>query len=282
VKYANIWPIDERAATAPQGWDGWPYDKKFALVLQHDVDTVKGQAQCIRLMELEKRMGFHSSFNFVPERYQIQKEIRDILFANNFGVGLHGLKHDGKLFLTKKHFEIRVPSINRYIKEWGVRGFSSPSMLRNLEWMLELDIDYSTSSFDTDPFEPQPEGMNTIFPFRVSGPQNGKGYIELPYTLVQDFTLFVLMEEKDISIWKKKLDWIARNNGMALLNTHPDYMNFDNRKCTAEEYPARCYMEFLEYIHTEYKDQFWHALPGEIADFWKNSVLKINTLGKKI
>lgn len=274
VRYKDIWPIDERAGNVPQGWNGWPQGKKFAFVLMHDVDTAKGQERCLRLMELEKSMGFHSSFNFVPERYQIQKEIRGILFANNFEVGIHGLKHDGKLFLSRKHFEERAPRVNQYIREWGVRGFSSPSMLRNLKWMIELDIDFSTSSFDTDPFEPQPEGMHTIFPFWVSGPRNGKGFIELPYTLVQDFTLFIIMRERDISLWKRKLDWIARNGGMALINTHPDYMNFDNRKCTAEEYPVGYYREFLEYIQTEYKDQYWQVLPGEIASFWKSSVLK--------
>jgi hypothetical protein len=34
------------------------------------------------------------------------------------------------------------------------------------------------------------------------------------------------MREKNIDIWKRKLDWIVENEGMALLITHPDYMNF--------------------------------------------------------
>jgi hypothetical protein len=48
-----------------------------------------------------------------------------------------------------------------------------------------------------------------------------RGYVELPYTLPQDFTLFTVMREKDIDIWKKKLDWIVEKGGMALLITHP-------------------------------------------------------------
>ena len=39
--------------------------------------------------------------------------------------------------------------------------------------------------------------------------------------------LFILMKEKNINIWKQKLDWIAEHGVMALMNTHPDYMNFD-------------------------------------------------------
>jgi hypothetical protein len=33
------------------------------------------------------------------------------------------------------------------------------------------------------------------------------------------------MKEKNIHKWKKKLGWIAECGGMALLNTHPGYMN---------------------------------------------------------
>jgi len=35
------------------------------------------------------------------------------------------------------------------------------------------------------------------------------------------------MQEKNIDIWKRKLEWVAENGGMPLVNTHPDYMNFD-------------------------------------------------------
>ena len=43
----------------------------------------------------------------------------------------------------------------------------------------------------------------------------------------QDHLLFVILQEKNIDIWKRKLDWIAEKGGMALLNTHSDYMSFD-------------------------------------------------------
>ena len=40
--YKDVWPIDERAGSAPAGWTGWPDGKRFALVLTHDVDTAPG------------------------------------------------------------------------------------------------------------------------------------------------------------------------------------------------------------------------------------------------
>ncbi len=97
-----------------------------------------------------------------------------------------------------------------------------------------------------------------------------KLHVELPYTLSQDFTLFVIMQEKNINIWKKKLDWIVQQGGMALLTTHPDYINFDNAGCGPEEYPLEFYKEFLKYVKTEYKGEYWNALPKEMARFWKN------------
>ena len=122
-------------------------------------------------------------------------------------------------------------------------------MHHNLDWFHSLDIEYDSSTFDTDPFEPQPDGVGTIFPFWVP-PQNGtgKGYVEMPYTLPQDFTLFVILQQESIDLWKKKLDWMASNGGMCLLITHPDYMTFNGRPRRFDEYPVEYYREFLQYV----------------------------------
>ena len=97
-----------------------------------------------------------------------------------------------------------------------------------LGWIHELGSEYDASTFDVDPFEPQPDGMSTIFPFWVSSGDN-TGFVELPYTIVQDFTLYKMLGEQNNDIWKKKLDWVAEHGGMALINTHPDYMSFDGK-----------------------------------------------------
>ena len=269
----HIWPIDETAARKPDGWPGWPEGKQFALVLMHDIDTAKGQTRCPELMALEERLGFRSSFNFVPERYLVSSGLRQELVNRGFEVAVHGLKHDGKLFLSRKKFQQQALRINQYMKEWKSVGFVSPSMLRNLDWTHELHIEYDASTFDTDPFEPQPHGVATIFPFSVHGYDGQRGYIELPYTLPQDFTLFVLMKEKNNDIWKRKLDWIARQGGLALFITHPDYMNCVNGKCACDEYPMVFYEEFLGYVKAEYEGRYWHVLPKEMASFWKENVV---------
>ena len=271
-RFAEVWPIDPKAGRVPVDFDGWPGDKRFALVLTHDVDTQKGHDACRELMELEKQAGFRSSFNFVPERYQVSAELRNYLLQNGFEIGVHGLKHDGREFLSKTVFRKRAKRINRYIEEWGAAGYRSPSMVHNLDWISELSIDYDASTFDTDPFEPQNQGVATIFPFWFQGKNGYKGYVELPYTLSQDFTLFVLLQQKDIGLWKRKMEWIIDKGGMVLINTHPDYMNFSNSPCGNEEYPVAWYGELLDQIQKKYAGQYWHALPRDVACFWKTRI----------
>lgn len=269
----SVWPIDESAATPPEGWKGWPDGKKFALVLSHDVDTQRGHDNVMRLAELEMSLGFRSSFNFVPERYNLSRRLIDEVKAMGFEVCVHGLKHDGKLFWNKKIFSERAVKINEYMKDWGATGFTSPSMHHKLEWMNILNIEHATSTFDTDPFEPEPDGCGTIFPYWVSCGMGCRGYVELPYTLPQDFTLFVLKKEKDNLIWKNKLDWIVEKEGMALFNSHTDYMAFNSEENGSELYSVSLYSDFLEYINRTYPDIVWKALPKEVNAHYRKSVL---------
>jgi hypothetical protein len=173
-------------------------------------------------MDLDKKWRFRSSFNFVPEGgYAIPQELQDSITLRGYEVGVHDLRHDGKLYRGRAEFDQNAIRINRYLQEWGASGFRSGFMLHNLDWLHDLGVDYDASTFDTDPFEPQPDGCGTIFPCWVSSSCGG-GYVELPYTLPQDFTLFLLLNETSVDIWVQKLDWIAEHGGMALVNVHPD------------------------------------------------------------
>lgn len=277
----DFWPIYPAAAKKPESWKGWPDQKRFAIVLQHDVDAIKGVINCRDLMDVEMRLGFRSLFCFVPEDYVTPFDLRQALTDSGFEIGIHGLTHDEKLFKNKSGFFKSATRINAYLKEWGAVGFSTPSMIRDLSLIAELEIEHGCSTFDTDPFEPQSEGMGTIFPFFASNVAKTKTYVEHPYTLPQDHNLFIILGDKDIKIWKEKLDWIAENGGMAYLNSHPDYMNFKGTHCSLEEYPVSYYIDFLEYIKSKYAGQYWHVLPRELARFWRTTILfneiKLNT-----
>jgi glycosyltransferase involved in cell wall biosynthesis len=265
----NVWPIDPQSSKPPEGWTGWPEGKRFGLILTHDVEGQKGHDICHLLAAIEERLGFRSSFNFVAEDIKISTDLMDQLKTKGFEIGLHGIHHVNP-FQSSRGFQKTVPKINRYLKEWDAVGFRSPSMYHSLEMIHDLNIEYDSSTFDTDPFEPQPDGVGTVFPFWVPGRNGRPGYVEMPYTLPQDFLLFILMRQHNIDIWKKKLDWIASHGGMALFITHPDYMEF-NKGDHYETYPARYYEEFLKYIKTQYEGQYWHALPKDVASFWKSA-----------
>lgn len=312
----DVWPILESAGRKPDGWPGWPDGKQFALVLTHDVEGPEGLAKVRPLAELELKLGFRSCFNFIPEgSYSVPCALRSWLTDNGFEVGVHDLRHDGRLFSSRKAFEAGAPRINRHLKDWGAVGFRSGFMLHNLDWLHDLDIQYDASTFDTDPFEPQPEGRGTIFPFWVPYPQRAEGeggratsreegagsteagakrdvssaspfplsssplpltplpfapqagYLELPYTLPQDSTLFLLLRETTPDIWLRKLDWIAQNGGMALVNVHPDYLELDGRAPSGRTVSVTHYARLLDHVGRQHRDAFWLATPGEVAAY---------------
>ena len=149
-------------------------------------------------MQLERELGFCSSFNFIPEgSYRVPAELREELTASGFEVGIHDLKHDGHLFTSRRNFKRRAERINRYAREWGASGFRAGFMLRNLDWLHDLDVQYDASTFDTDPFEPQPQGRHTIFPFWVPNPNGDSNSNQqsastlLPTAMLSFLTLFL-------------------------------------------------------------------------------------------
>ncbi len=271
---AGVWPILESAAARPHGWKGWPDGKSFALVFTHDVESAVGVDKIRKLAELEIEHGFRSSFNLIPEgSYPDPVEIRAWLKSNGFEVGVHDLRHDGHLYESRESFNRNAKRINHHLREWQAVGFRSGFMLHQLEWLHELDVLYDASTFDTDPFEPQPEGSQTIFPFHVKPPAGVRrpGYVELPYTLPQDSTLFLLLRQKTPEIWQRKLDWIARNGGLALVNIHPDYVDFSDRPATNLSYPSAMLTEFMEYIRTHYANAYWNPLARDLASWYCKS-----------
>jgi glycosyltransferase involved in cell wall biosynthesis len=252
----------------PFKWNGWPDAKSFSVVLTHDVEGVAGLEKCRQLAELEMELGFRSSFNFVPEgEYAVPAELRRWLVSNGFEVGVHDLNHDGKLYHSRAEFEEKAVRINRYLREWNASGFRSGFMLHELDWIHDLDISYDASTFDTDPFEPQPDSAGTVFPFWVKPPVNSqrKGYVELPYTLPQDSTLFLVLGERSPRVWMQKADWVATRGGMVLVNVHPDYIRFHGEAPSASTYPVSHYRDLLLHLRTRHCGAYWHVLPGQVA-----------------
>jgi peptidoglycan/xylan/chitin deacetylase (PgdA/CDA1 family) len=230
----------------------WPEEKKSAIVLTHDVETEEGFRFIPRVIEVEQKYGFRSSWNIIPHLYPIDDVIIRLIEESGDEIGIHDYNHDGKLFLSKKIFDKRKKFINESIKKYHASGFRGGAAHRNLLWLQELDIEYDASCFDIDPFQPMPGGTHSIWPFRV-----GK-FIELPYTLPQDHVLWIQLGENTNRIWYEKVQWLYENRGMMLLITHPDYLKEKN--C------LDLYEELLKYLST--LDDCWRGLPREMTKWW--------------
>ena len=268
TSHSATWPIDPKANRKPEGWPGWPGGKKFALALSHDVEGHEGLDRVRDVMLAEKSLGFRSSFNFVARDYPVPAELLDHLNREGFEIGVHGLHHNGLMYSTRGTFRRHALGIRQCMKEWHAAGFRSPSMHHNLEWLHDIGMRYDSSTFDTDPFEPQPDGVGSIFPLWIVNRAATNAYIEIPYTLPQDFTLYVILREQSNEIWKRKLAWIAAQGGMALLLTHPDYLCPEGAAPGREEYPARYYYDLLKHIQSQYDGEYWQALPAEVSDYF--------------
>ena len=201
----------------------WPDGTDFAFVLTHDVETADGMRNVLRIADLEQQLGFRSSWNIVPHKYSIDRGLLRELTSRGFEIGVHGYNHDGKLFTSRRVFDARVPAINAALKSFGAVGFRAPMVHRNLEWLQSLDIEYDASCFDIDPFQAMPGGVGSVWPL-IAG-----RFVELPYTLPQDHTIFIALNERDGQIWQRKLDFLAAMRGMALIVTHPDYLDSEHR-----------------------------------------------------
>jgi len=247
----------------------WPNGARYAFVLTHDVEAGVGYNALRRLADLDERYGFRASFNFVPGDYPVEAALMSELNARGFEVGVHGLKHDGRLFWSDAEFARQVTPINSYLSKWEAVGFRAPYVHRHARLMQALEIEYDTSYFDTDPFEPMSGGTMSIWPFLCGH------FVELPYTLAQDHTLLVLLGQRTPQLWLDKVDFIAKWGGMVLLNVHPDYMLEPGHWAVYEAFLAemaqrRSGVQIDAEVPTGPSGAtYWHAVPREVARWWR-------------
>jgi hypothetical protein len=202
---------------------------------------------------LEERRGLRSSWNLVPERYDVDEEHAAQLTRDGHELGVHGLRHDGRDLASARLLRKRRPKMRAAAARWRAVGFRAPATQRRWEWMPSLGFEYDSSYPDTDPYEPQPGGCCSWLPYFI-GP-----IVELPITMPQDHTIFVILRQTDARIWLEKAEQIHEAGGMALVLTHPDYLS---RGPIASAY---------EQLLTRFADDpsVWRALPIEVSRWWR-------------
>jgi hypothetical protein len=84
--------------------------------------------------------------------------------------------------------------------------------------------------------------------------------VELPVTTTQDYSLFYILKDYSINLWRQQISLIRRRNGLISIISHPDYL--------IESRARRTYESLLDHLRQlTVSDQIWAALPGE-ADLW--------------
>jgi peptidoglycan/xylan/chitin deacetylase (PgdA/CDA1 family) len=233
----------------------WPGAFRAALMLTHDVESAEGLRLAVEIAGIEEERGFRSSFNIVGDEYPIDHGIVRELRDRGFEIGLHGLYHDRSLFSTRDEFERQLPGLRRAARELDAVGFRSPATHRVVDWLAELPVEYDGTMFHSDPYEPQPGGCCSLWPFRI-----GK-LVELPYTLPQDHTLFTLLGQRSAETWLAQAEAIEARHGLIHCLSHPDpgYLGDPPKR--------RLYTEFLDALAG--RPALWTALPREVADWWR-------------
>ncbi len=252
--YAWLFALVVDLAGTPVPWlDPWPHGYSWAIVLTHDVETEGGCANIELLRDVERPYGYRSSWNFVPERYGLDDQLLSRLSHEGCEVGVHGLRHDGRDLASRRLLRRRLPLMRAYAERWQAVGFRSPATQRSWELMPRLGFAYDSSYPDTDPYEPQAGGCCSLLPFM------NRDLVELPITLPQDHTLFVILQGRYGDVWIEKAEHVKSRGGMALALTHPDYA-LDHRITEAYEGLLR---------HFRDDPSAWRPLPAEVSAWWK-------------
>jgi hypothetical protein len=235
----------------------WPDGHRCAGMMTHDVETAAGRDFSGDLMAMEQKAGIVSAFEIVPEkRYAVPPEYLDSIREGGCEICLHGLNHDGHLFEDEAEFKRRAARINGYMRDYGARGFRSPIMYRRQDWLHHLDIAFDMSVPNTARLDPQRGGCCTIFPYFVGD------IIELPLTMIQDYSLYNVLGDYSTEIWRRQAGLVRERHGLASFIIHPEY--------TRSRRTADLYRELLDLLAAERDDRgMWVALPGEVERWWR-------------
>jgi hypothetical protein len=248
----------------------WPDGFTACSIVTHDVEHTPGKQFCDRLMDIDDSYGFKSSFQIVPQgRYSVEEDFLQSIRDRGFEINVHDFNHDGHLYDEHEEFLRRAQEINRYAREYGAEGFRSGILYRNADWYDAFEFSYDMSLPNVGHLDPQHGGCCTVMPFFVGD------LVVLPLTCTQDHTLFNILDDYSLSLWKQQIGLIKANHGLITILSHPDYLLTPRAQNT--------YKELLHYLNVLREDgSIWTPLPREVATWWRqrNRLHLVQTHGR--
>jgi hypothetical protein len=235
----------------------WPDGAPSAAMVTHDVEARDGLARVPDLIDVDDAFGVKASFQLVPEqRYSVSGDLLEAIRQRKCEVNVHSLNHDGNLFRDRESFLQQCTRINHYVREFGAEGFRSACMYRNVDWLEDLNISYDMSVPNVAHLEPQRGGCCTVFPYFIGE------ILELPLTAVQDYSLFHIIGDYSIDLWKRQSDLVAEKHGLLSFIIHPDYV--------FAEKSLRVYRDLLAFLSLLRDERdVWIARPGDVNRWWR-------------
>jgi len=246
----------EGRANVPFVWF-WPRSFRACAIFTHDVETAAGLSFCPELMDLNDSFGIKSSFQLIPEkRYTVSDAVLTGIRDRGFEINVHDLNHDGHLYSDRYEFLRRAEKINHYSRSFGAKGFRAGAMYRNLDWYEAFEFSYDMSVPNVGHLEAQAGGCCTVRPYFIGD------IVELPLTTTQDYSLFHILGDYSIDLWKQQIHAILERHGLISFIVHPDYI--------LERKARETYTQLLRYLsELREEEKLWIPRPGEVADWWR-------------
>jgi hypothetical protein len=171
-------------------------------------------------------------------------------------VVVHDLNHDGHLYRTRRQFLERAAKINAYGKQYGSEGFRAGVLYRKQVWFDALDFAYDMSVPNVAHLDPQRGGCCTVMPYFIGN------MLELPVTTTQDYTLYNILNDYSIGLWKRQINLIMEKHGLMSFIVHPDYV--------VKSRERNVYEQLLNHLNGLNKEKgIWLATPGEVNLWWR-------------
>lgn len=236
----------------------WPDGYSSCSVMTHDVETGTGLDFCSQLMAIDDSHGIKASYQLVPEeRYTVPDMMLEAIRKDRCEVNIHDLNHDGQLFRDREQFLRRATRINGHAANCSAKGFRSGALYRNSDWYGALSqLSYDMSIPNMAHLDPQRGGCCTVMPFFIGD------MLELPLTTTQDYSLFHILRDYSIDLWRQQVGLIMDNHGFISFNIHPDYV--------IEPRERNVYISLLQYLSQLQSDQnLWMPLPQQVDAWWR-------------
>ena len=235
----------------------WPHGKSSCVLMTHDVDTPAGLQFCSSLMDLDDSYGIKSSFQVIPAgRYTVPPRLLEEIRKRGFEINVHDWDHDGRLFSDEDVFRTRAAKINSVGTRYGAEGFRAAVLYRNTNWYDAFTFAYDMSIPNVGHLDPQKGGCCTVMPYFIGR------ILEIPVTTTQDYSLFYILNDYSIDLWKRQPNLISQGNGLVSFIVHPDYI--------LERRARETYTELLDYLSgVRVERDLWVVRPQEVNRWWR-------------